>query len=87
MRLFLRSINIGGWHVSEFLKQFLDWKKEGPELAIRGATITVYENYNETVPQEHKHRWVAHVRVPEAVPGLEEEGTGAGGEGRHHYSI
>jgi hypothetical protein len=40
MRLFLRSINIGGWHVSEFLKQFLDWKKEGPELAVRGATTS-----------------------------------------------
>jgi hypothetical protein len=44
MRLYLRSINIGGWHVSEFLKQFLDWKKEGPELAVRGATSTVDEN-------------------------------------------
>ncbi len=44
MRLYLRSIIIGGWHVSEFLTQFLDWKKEGPELAVWGATITVYEN-------------------------------------------
>jgi hypothetical protein len=40
MRLYFRSINIGGWHVSEFLKQFLDWKKEGPELAVRGATTS-----------------------------------------------
>ncbi len=40
MSLYLRSINIGGWHVSEFLKQFLDWKKEGPELAVRGATTS-----------------------------------------------
>ncbi len=40
MSLYCRSINIGGWHVSEFLKQFLDWKKEGPELAVRGATTS-----------------------------------------------
>ncbi len=86
MRLYLRSINIGGWHVSEFLKQFLDWKKEGPELAIRVPPLQ-YMRTNETVPQEHNHRWVARVRVPEAVPGLEEGGTGAGGQGRHYYSI
>jgi hypothetical protein len=62
MRLFLRSINIGGWHVSEFLKQFLDWKKEGPELAVRGAPLQYMRTTgNETVLQEHKHRWVACV--------------------------
>jgi hypothetical protein len=35
-----RSIGIGGWHVSEFLKQFLEWKKEGAEVMVREATTS-----------------------------------------------
>ena len=40
-----QNINVGGWHVSQFLKQALDWKNQ-KDNALVNLVVLLYSTYN-----------------------------------------
>ena len=42
-----QNINVGGWHVSQFLKQALDWKNQKDNALVNLVVVLLYSTYTD----------------------------------------
>ena len=59
-----QNINVGGWHVSQFLKQALDWKSQKDNSSLvscyyyqekmKKKSLMLYENIFQTISSQKK---------------------------------